>query len=146
MASIKSEEKSILLAGQSREGSLSLSSDVEGAPEVGFYNVSGSKASESSCNWKGFLCLVGLLVFALAVLGALFGAGVVVGRNSAAASEHRDSCNDWGNNATIGGKNVSVINWFDGEMSADNIKKSLAYVYNTHGSLSMIRLYANCGI
>ena len=32
---------------------------------------------------------------------------------------------DWGDNVTIGGRGVPVLNWFEGEMKTDNIKDNL---------------------
>ena len=32
---------------------------------------------------------------------------------------------NWGNDVTIGGHSVPVLNWFDGEMKTDNIKTNL---------------------
>ncbi len=115
----QTEEKSTLLVKER-----SSSPDVEQA----FYNVSSkkSKLSESDFNWKGCCCVIGLFVFVLAVLASLFGAGVVVGRNSVATSSgYSNNTYNWGSNVTISGNTVPVIGWFDGEMTADNIKKNL---------------------
>ncbi len=114
------EEKATLLVGQNHERSAS-PADPEHAPEeVHFHR----KASESSFNWIGCFCMLGILVFLLAVLGAMFGAGVVVGRGTVATGNTTAGF-DWGGNVIIDGKNVAIISWFDGEMSADNIKKNL---------------------
>ncbi len=62
----------------------------------------------------------------LVVLGAMFGAGVVVGRGTVATGNTNTTSGfDWGGNVTIDGKSVAVISWFDGEISADNVKENL---------------------
>ncbi len=120
------EEKTTLLAGQNRERSAS-PADLEHVPEVDFHR----KASASSFNWIGCFCMLGVLLFMLVVLGAMFGAGVVVGRGTVAAGNTNTTSGnttagfDWGGNVTIDGKSVAVISWFDGELSADNVKENL---------------------
>lgn len=81
------------------------------------------KSSSASCRkivfWIGFLLVQAILLACLALL--LYIAWYPSNKDSLKESS------DWGANVTVGGNTVSVLSWFDDQMSTNNIKNNLQY-------------------
>ena len=80
-----------------------------------------SRGSKASC-CGGLVCIAVFFLVLLLLVGATFTGGLLVGRYSLAKSY------DWGDQASVGGKTVDVLQFFDDNTMPDNIKENLRLV------------------
>ena len=96
-------------------------------PEFQDVNIKHS-AKSINCTKENCLCILSVLICCLIVISLVFGAGVVIGKYAGAGDAETKGSKvekNWGDNVTIGGHSVPVLNWFDGIMKTDNIKNNL---------------------
>ena len=132
-----SDEKRTLLAEPSEEDNMKQTSTERkrGRSSSPEYNQTTDpelhdvhvKHSNSTCTKESCFCVIVVFICVILLIGLMFGGGVVVGKYARDA-ESKGSKYNWGNDVTIGGHSVPVLNWFDGEMKTDNIKTNLEYV------------------